>query len=227
MVTQIPGKTYQIHSVNNSSPAELQKTLANNNKVDVILEQNNHLFHLSGDKISLKELSTAYPQISNQLSLFDVNEDGFIVENELKHNYTEAKAHVESHTASAVHDEGQFVSPLTAAASASLGGAIGGGLANGIGKVMSSTAADGMMGEVNSAATIARGKFWMSKSGIALGIGLGAAAAYGGYKLYEHSKASTIEQIQAPQTIQNKIEDKMAEYKTSEWNQANTVKLIR
>jgi hypothetical protein len=77
-----------------STPAEITKALENNGLVDVVVEDNEGKLHLyTGEKINLEELGKAQPNIMihdmEDLKSFDENNDGFLVESELKQSTKE------------------------------------------------------------------------------------------------------------------------------------------
>jgi hypothetical protein len=71
--------------------------IEDNQRVDLVLADKSGSYLLSGDKISLSELGKAAPDVALEVALFDRNQDGFLVENELKYTPAEKAAQIQKH----------------------------------------------------------------------------------------------------------------------------------
>ena len=70
---------------------ELEKSLENNQTVDIVVTENNQTYVISSEKVNLSEIGEALPEMKlNRLRQYDRNEDGYLEEEELKYNWSEA-----------------------------------------------------------------------------------------------------------------------------------------
>ncbi|MGE3724804.1 MAG: hypothetical protein AB7I41_04585 [Candidatus Sericytochromatia bacterium] len=71
--------------------------IEDNQRVDLVVEDKSGSYLLSGDKVSLSELRKAAPTVALEVAIFDRDQDGFLVENELKYTPAEKAAQLQKH----------------------------------------------------------------------------------------------------------------------------------
>lgn len=68
--------------------------IENNQRVDLVVADKSGSYLLSGDKVSLSELRKAAPDVALEVAIFDRDQDGFLVEPELKYTTEEKLVHL-------------------------------------------------------------------------------------------------------------------------------------
>jgi len=71
--------------------------IEDNQRVDLVVEDKAGSYLLSGDKVSLSELKKAAPTVALEVAIFDRDQDGFLVENELKYTPAEKAAQLQKY----------------------------------------------------------------------------------------------------------------------------------
>lgn len=190
-------ETYSIQKLSaKQSQATTLENIENNGKVDLIIADRTGIYQISGDNINISELGQAAPETALEVARFDLNKDGFLVEDELKHSKETLR--FENEDRSRID---KYVYGFAGTALAGLGAfAIGGSILD------STTASVASKAFVKSP--------WAILAGTAIAGAVGTAGYLIGKSSDESAQNSVLERNQ-------KQTDKIGTYRTSEWNVSN------
>lgn len=219
MSTSINGsyQSFQITPVTQETNLhDLKQSITDNGKVDILFENDNQLQLLSGDKVNLNELNSKLPEIGKELQLFDRNQDGFLVENELKYNYAEAKQQAKTEAYQDIEAAGSFANKISMDSSESFLPAFTLPYAGAIGFFGIQLA---VMKGANSPLNVKAG---------ALGAAIGMGAVVGLNLLEAHLDAKrTAVKVLSDSYQEREINRNMETYKTPQWNNNSSLKTTR